>query len=51
VALREEIGQLVHRLVTEAQNGVEARLRGLLHIGGGARTKSKRAARSRVAKR
>jgi polyhydroxyalkanoate synthesis repressor PhaR len=33
VALREEIGQLVHRLVTEAQSGVEARLRGLLHIG------------------
>ncbi len=33
VALREEIGQLVHHLVTEAQSGVEARLRGLLHVG------------------
>jgi polyhydroxyalkanoate synthesis repressor PhaR len=78
VALREEIGQLVHRLVTEAQTGVETRLRGLLHVGEGAagrslgalrlglnvfdgrakppsprtrRPKSKRAARSRAAKR
>jgi polyhydroxyalkanoate synthesis repressor PhaR len=40
VALREEIGQLVHRLVTEAQSGVEARLRGLLHIGEGAAGRS-----------
>jgi polyhydroxyalkanoate synthesis repressor PhaR len=36
VVLREEIGQLVHRLVDEAQSGVEARLRGLLAIGEGA---------------
>jgi polyhydroxyalkanoate synthesis repressor PhaR len=36
VALREEIGQLVHRLVDEAQIGVEARLRGLLAMGEGA---------------
>jgi polyhydroxyalkanoate synthesis repressor PhaR len=36
VVLREEIGQLVHRLVDEAQSGVEARLRGLLAMGEGA---------------
>lgn len=36
VALREEIGQLVHRLVEEAQSGVEARLRTLLAMGEGA---------------
>lgn len=36
VALREEIGQLVHRLVDEAQTGVEARLRSLLAMGEGA---------------
>ena len=40
VALREEIGQLVHRLVDEAQSGVEARLRGLLSIGEGAAGRS-----------
>jgi polyhydroxyalkanoate synthesis repressor PhaR len=40
VALREEIGQLVQRLVKEAQSGVEARLRGLLHLGGGAAGRS-----------
>jgi polyhydroxyalkanoate synthesis repressor PhaR len=40
VALREEIGQLVHRLVTEAQSGLEARLRGLLHMGEGAAGRS-----------
>jgi polyhydroxyalkanoate synthesis repressor PhaR len=33
VALREDIGQLVHRLVAEAQSGLEARLRGLLQMG------------------
>jgi polyhydroxyalkanoate synthesis repressor PhaR len=36
VVLREEIGQLVHRLVDEAQSGLEARLRGLLAMGEGA---------------
>ncbi len=36
MALREEIGQLVHRLVDEAQTGVEARLRSLLAMGEGA---------------
>lgn len=36
VILREEIGQLVHRLVDEAQSGLEARLRGLLAMGEGA---------------
>jgi polyhydroxyalkanoate synthesis repressor PhaR len=35
VALRQELGQLVHRLVTEAQSGVEARLRALLVKGEG----------------
>ena len=40
VALREEIGQLVHRLVDEAQSGVEGRLRGLLTIGEGAAGRS-----------
>ena len=40
VALREEIGQLVHRLVDEAQSGVETRLRGLLTIGEGAAGRS-----------
>jgi polyhydroxyalkanoate synthesis repressor PhaR len=40
VALREEIGQLVQRLVKEAQSGVEARLRGLLQLGEGAAGRS-----------
>jgi polyhydroxyalkanoate synthesis repressor PhaR len=40
VALREEIGQLVHRLVDEAQSGVETRLRSLLSIGEGAAGRS-----------
>jgi len=40
VALREEIGQLVHRLVDEAQSGLETRLRGLLTIGEGAAGRS-----------
>jgi polyhydroxyalkanoate synthesis repressor PhaR len=40
VALREEVGQLVQRLVAEAQSGLEARLRGLLHIGEGAAGRS-----------
>lgn len=33
VALRRDLGQLVHRLVSEAQSGVESRLRGLLSRG------------------
>jgi polyhydroxyalkanoate synthesis repressor PhaR len=40
VALREEVGQLVHRLVAEAQSGLETRLRGLLQIGEGAAGRS-----------
>jgi polyhydroxyalkanoate synthesis repressor PhaR len=40
LALREEIGQLVHRLVDEAQSGLESRLRGLLAIGEGAAGRS-----------
>jgi polyhydroxyalkanoate synthesis repressor PhaR len=35
VALRQDLGQLVHRLVTEAQSGVESRLRALLERGEG----------------
>lgn len=35
VALRQDVGQMVHRLVTEAQSGVETRLRTLLERGEG----------------
>ncbi len=35
VALRQDLGQMVHRLVGEAQSGVESRLRGLLEKGEG----------------
>jgi hypothetical protein len=35
VALRQDLGQMVHRLVDEAQAGVESRLRGLLEKGEG----------------
>ena len=35
VALRQDVGQLVHRMVAEAQSGVESRLRGLLERGEG----------------
>jgi polyhydroxyalkanoate synthesis repressor PhaR len=31
LSLREDLGQVVHRLVTEAQSGMEARFRALLH--------------------
>jgi polyhydroxyalkanoate synthesis repressor PhaR len=33
LSLREDLGQVVHRLVSEAQSGVEARLRALLRPG------------------
>jgi polyhydroxyalkanoate synthesis repressor PhaR len=48
VALREEIGQLVHRLVDEAQSGLEARLRSLLVAGEGAAGRSLGALRSHL---
>jgi polyhydroxyalkanoate synthesis repressor PhaR len=48
VALREEIGQLVQRLVDEAQSGLEARLRGLLALGEGAAGRSLGALRSHL---
>jgi polyhydroxyalkanoate synthesis repressor PhaR len=35
VALRQDLGQMVHRLVSEAQNGLESRLRALLERGEG----------------
>jgi polyhydroxyalkanoate synthesis repressor PhaR len=35
VSLRQELGQMVHRLVGEAQAGVESRLRGVLERGEG----------------
>jgi len=35
VTLRQDVGQMVHRLVTEAQSGVETRLRTLLERGEG----------------
>ena len=48
VALREEITQLVQRLVDEAQSGVEARLRALLALGEGAAGRSIGALRSHL---
>jgi hypothetical protein len=48
VALRHDLGQLVHRLVTEAQSGVESRLRGLLSRGEEAAERSFDALRGRL---
>ena len=45
VALRQDLGQMVHRLVAEAQGGVEARLRGLLERGEGVAGRSLEALR------
>jgi polyhydroxyalkanoate synthesis repressor PhaR len=45
VALRQDLGQMVHRLVTEAQSGVESRLRGLLERGEGVAGRSLEALR------
>ena len=47
VALRHELGQLVHRLVSDAQAGVESRLRGLLSRGEEAAERSIGALRGR----
>jgi polyhydroxyalkanoate synthesis repressor PhaR len=48
VALREEVAQLVQRLVDEAQSGLEARLRALLSLGEGAAERSLGALRSHL---
>jgi polyhydroxyalkanoate synthesis repressor PhaR len=45
VALRQDVGQMVHRLVSEAQSGVESRLRSLLERGEGAAGRSLEAIR------
>ena len=48
VALRHDLGQLVHQLVTEAQSGVESRLRALLERGEGVAGRSLEALRGRL---
>jgi polyhydroxyalkanoate synthesis repressor PhaR len=48
VALRRDLGQMVHRLVEEAQSGLEARLRSLLEKGGGVASRSLGALRGRI---
>jgi polyhydroxyalkanoate synthesis repressor PhaR len=48
VALRQDLGQMVHRLVEEAQSGVETRLRGLLEKGEGVAGRSLGALRERI---
>jgi polyhydroxyalkanoate synthesis repressor PhaR len=48
VALRQDLGQMVHRLVAEAQSGVESRLRGLLERGEGVAGRSLEALRGRL---
>ncbi|HSD27367.1 MAG TPA: polyhydroxyalkanoate synthesis regulator DNA-binding domain-containing protein [Vicinamibacteria bacterium] len=45
VALRQDVGQMVHRLVAEAQAGVESRLRSLLERGEGVAGRSLEALR------
>jgi polyhydroxyalkanoate synthesis repressor PhaR len=45
VTLRQDLGQMVHRLVAEAQTGVESRLRGLLERGEGVAGRSLEALR------
>ena len=48
VSLRQDLGQMVHRLVTEAQLGVETRLRALLERGEGVAGRSIEALRGRI---
>ncbi|HSD26498.1 MAG TPA: polyhydroxyalkanoate synthesis regulator DNA-binding domain-containing protein [Vicinamibacteria bacterium] len=45
VAVRQDVGQMVHRLVTEAQAGVESRLKSLLERGEGVAGRSLEALR------
>lgn len=48
VALRQDLGQMVHRLVDEAQSGVESSLRGLLEKGEGVAGRSLDVLRGRI---
>jgi len=48
VALRQDLGQMVHRFVAEAQSGVESRLRTLLERGEGVAGRSLEALRGRI---
>ena len=48
VALRHELGQVVHRLVSEAQSGVEGRLRALVEKGEDVAGRSLEALRGRI---
>jgi polyhydroxyalkanoate synthesis repressor PhaR len=48
VALRRDLGQMVHRMVAEAQSGVESRLRALLERGEGVAGRSFEALRGRL---
>lgn len=48
VTLRQDLGQMVHRLVTEAQAGVESRLRAVLERGEGVAGRSLDALRGRI---
>jgi len=49
VTLRQELGQMVHRLVSEAQTGVESRLRAVLERGEGVAGRSLDALRGGIA--
>jgi polyhydroxyalkanoate synthesis repressor PhaR len=49
VTLRQEVGQMVHRMVSEAQSGVESRLRAVLLRGEGVAGRSLDALRGRIA--
>jgi polyhydroxyalkanoate synthesis repressor PhaR len=49
VTLRQEVGQMVHRLVSEAQSGVESRLRAVLERGEGVAGRSLDALRGGIA--
>jgi len=49
VTLRQDVGQMVHRLVSEAQTGVEARLRAVLQRGEGVAGRSLDALRGGIA--
>jgi polyhydroxyalkanoate synthesis repressor PhaR len=48
VSLRQDLGQMVHGLVIEAQSGVESRLRGLLERGEGVAGRSIEALKGRI---
>jgi polyhydroxyalkanoate synthesis repressor PhaR len=49
VTLRQDVGQMVHRLVSEAQTGVESRLRAVLERGEGVAGRSLDALRGGIA--